>query len=371
MRVAMVAAGFSGGEAQELRRAMSHKRSAERMKRFEERLRRGMQKNGFSPEATEEVIFGIRSFAEYGFPESHAASFALLVYASLWLKVHHPAVFLVALLNNQPMGFYSPATLIQDARRHGVRVRPVCVVESEVDSRVLGDREVRLGLRSVIGMGSAAAERIVEARRERPFRDVADLCVRAALDLRRAERLAEAGAFATLGVTRRQALWEVRAAMASGGPLAPPPRSDDAPLPEMSPWERMLADYEATGLTVGPHLCAKLRPALHELGVTPAGEVPGRRDGSLLRIAGQVIVRQRPGTAKGMVFVTVEDETGFANAVVDPKTYHRNRQVLLSSPLLLIEGQLQNRDGVATVKARRFRPLDGPSGVLPPSYDFR
>src|SRR5690606_30475342 len=200
MRVAMVAADFSGSEAQELRRAMSHKRSREMMRRFEERLREGMAKNGFSPEAAEEVITGIRSFAEYGFPESHAASFALLVYASLWLKVHHPAVFLAALLNNQPMGFYAPATLVKDAQRHGVRVRPPCVVESEVGAKVTADREVRLGLLSVVGLGKAAAQRIVEARAERPFSDAVDVCLRAGLDLGRAETLAEAGAFTALGL---------------------------------------------------------------------------------------------------------------------------------------------------------------------------
>lgn len=370
MRVAMVAANFSGGEAQELRRAMSHKRSRELMQRFEERLRNGMAKNGFKKEAAEEVITGIRSFAEYGFPESHAASFALLVYASLWLKVHHPAVFLVALLNNQPMGFYAPATLVKDAQRHGVRVRPPCVVASEARARVLGDREVRLGLASVVGLGMRAAERIVSARRERPFADVADLCLRAGLDLRRAEGLAEAGAFAALGLTRRQALWAVRAALSGAGPLAPPP-ADESPLPEMNEWERTLADYAATGLTVGPHLVGRLRPGLDARGIIPARAVPSRPNGSRIRIAGQVIVRQRPGTAKGMVFLTLEDETGLANAAVDPETFGKNRLTILRSPLLVIEGKLQNLEGVATVKGQRFFPLDAAMEDLPPSRDFR
>src|SRR5690606_29583907 len=224
-----------------------------------------MAKNGFSPEAAEEVITGIRSFAEYGFPESHAASFALLVYASLWLKVHHPAVFLAALLNNQPMGFYAPATLVKDAQRHGVRVRPPCVVESEVGAKVTADREVRLGLLYVVGLGKAAALRIVEARAERPFSDAVDVCLRAGLDLGRAETLAEAGAFTALGLSRRQALWAVRAALSGAGPLAPP-SSDASPLPEMNEWERTLADYTATGLTVGPHLVGRLREALRARG---------------------------------------------------------------------------------------------------------
>lgn len=372
MRVAMVAADFTGGEAQELRRAMSHKRSRERMAKFEERLREGMDRKGFSPQARDEVILGIRSFAEYGFPESHAASFALLVYASLWLKVHHPAVFLAVLLNNQPMGFYSPATLVKDAQRHGVRVRTPCVVHSEADAAVLGDREVRLGLRSVLRMGEAAATRIVEARRERPFESVADVCLRAGLDAGRAERLAEAGAFAALvgAPTRRQALWEVRAALASGGPLAPP-RREPSPLPELSELQRTLADYAATGLTVGPHLVGRMREALDALGAVPSGQVIRQRHGSWIKIAGQVIVRQRPGTAKGMIFLTVEDETGYANAAIDPQTFAEHRTLLLTSSLLMIEGPLQNLEGVATVKGRKFYALDGPADDLPSSRDFR
>jgi error-prone DNA polymerase len=370
MRVAMVAADFTGGEAQELRRAMSHKRSRELMQRFEDRLREGMSRKGFSSKAADEVVLGIRSFAEYGFPESHAASFALLVYASLWIKVHHPAVFLAALLNNQPMGFYSPATLIKDAQRHGVHVRSVCVVQSDAQAKVVGDREVRLGLTSIGGMGQAAAERIVCARSERPFRDLADACLRPGLDMRRAEALASAGAFAELGVTRRQAMWQVRAALSGGGPLAPPPEAGPSPLPELNDVQRTLADYAAMGLSVGPHLVARMRESLDRLGVTKASSVIRTRNGAWIRAAGQVIVRQRPGTAKGMVFLTLEDETGFANIAVDPQTYGEARQVILRSSLLLVEGPLQNIDGVATVKGRRFLALDAPTEDLPRSRDF-
>src|SRR5690606_35048107 len=262
-----------------------------------------------------------------------------------------------------------PATLVKDAQRHGVRVRPPCVVESEVGAKVTADREVRLGLLSVVGLGKAAAQRIVEARAERPFRDAADLCLRAGLDLRRAEGLAEAGAFAALGLSRRQALWAVRAALSGAGPLAPP-ATDESPLPEMSEWERTLADYAATGLTVGPHLMGRLREGLDARGIVPARAVPSCRNGSRIRIAGQVIVRQRPGTAKGMVFLTLEDETGLANAAVDPPTFAKNRLVLLRSPLLVIEGKLQNLEGVATLKGERFFPLDAVLEDLPPSRDF-
>lgn len=382
MRVAMVAAGFSGGEAQELRKAMSHKRSRERMAQFEQRLLDGMARNGIVGPPAEQILHGIRSFAEYGFPESHAASFALLVYASLYLKVHHPAVFLAALLNNQPMGFYAPATLVKDAQRHGVHVYPPCVVQSGVKAAVIGDREVRLGLLSVTGLGEAAAARIVDARNERAFSSVGDVCMRAQLDPRRAQSLAEAGAFAALpsavggkaptgALTRRQALWEVAATAGGGGPLAPPPPVDPSPLPELGPVERTLADYSATGVTVGPHLLAYLRPKLRRQGVTPAGEIPSQPNGKWLRVAGLAIIRQRPGTAKGMVFVTLEDETGFANGVIEPEFFHQNRQTLLRSRLLLLEGPLQNVDGVATVKVRRVRTLEPPAdGELPRSRDF-
>lgn len=368
MRIAMVSGGLTGGEAQELRKAMTHKRSKERIARFDQKLRGGMQSRGYADATIDEVLQGIRAFAEYGFPESHASSFALLVYASLWLKAYHPADFLAALLDNQPMGFYSPATLIKDAQRHGVHVRSPCVVESGVKSKVLGELELRLGLELVQGLGSGVAERIVAARRERPFESVADVCVRARLDKRRAEALAEAGAYAALGATRRQALWSVDAAVGAGA-LAPPPAESASPLQELSPMQRTLADYASMGVTVGPHLVARLRPSLDARGVVPAGRVLQQPNGAWVRIAGLVIIRQRPGTAKGMVFVSLEDETGISNAVVDPQVFQAHRQVLLGSKLLLIEGQLQNLDGVATVKGRRFEPLAAPK-ELPGSRDF-
>ncbi len=378
MRVAMIAAGFSGGEAQELRKAMSHKRSSERMKALEQRLYDGMAKNGIVGPPADGIVLGIRSFAEYGFPESHAASFALLVYASVYLKVHHPATFLAALLNAQPMGFYAPATLVKDAQRHGVRVRPACVVHGGVRAHVLSDlgmpgataAEVRLGLAAVAGVGEAAATRVVQARAERPFASVADAVLRAGLDPKRAEALAEAGAFAALGKTRRQALWEVDAVARAGGPLAPPPPADVSPLPELGPVQRTLADYASTGVTVGPHLVAYLRDHLASLGVVRAADVLAQPNGRWLRIAGLVIIRQRPGTAKGMVFLTLEDETGFSNAVVDPDVFAEQRTSLLGSKLLLVEGPLQNVDGVATVKARRLVPLRAPD-AMPASRDFR
>ncbi|MBS2027725.1 MAG: error-prone DNA polymerase [Deltaproteobacteria bacterium] len=368
MRIAMVAGGLTGGEAQELRKAMTHKRSRERIARFDQKMRSGMHGRGYNDATIDEVLTGIRAFAEYGFPESHSASFALLVYASLWLKVYHPAVFLAALLDNQPMGFYSPATLIKDAQRHGVHVYPACVVNSQVKSTVLGEREMRLGLEMVGGLGTAVAQRILKARSERPFTSVSDVCVRAQLDTARAEALAEAGAFAALGATRRQALWRVDAAVGAGG-LAPPPAEGASPLKELTPVQRTLADYASTGVTVGPHLVGRMRDELQKLGVTPADRVLDQPNGSWQRIAGLVIIRQRPGTAKGMVFLSLEDETGLSNAVIDPPTFQEHRQVLLGAQLLMVEGPLQNIDGVATVKGKRFHALAAPK-ELPASRDF-
>ena len=265
-------------------------------------------------------------------------------------------------------GLLSPATLIKDAQRHGVHVYPACVVNSNVKSSVLGDLEVRLGLETVAGLGAAVAERIVKVRAERPFVSVSDVCVRAQLDTARAEALAEAGAFAALGATRRQALWRVDAAVGAGG-LAPPPAEGASPLKELTPVQRTLADYASTGVTVGPHLVGRMRDELRKLGVTPAAQVLDQPNGSWQRIAGLVIIRQRPGTAKGMVFLSLEDETGLSNAVIDPPTFQAHRQVLLGAQLLMVEGPLQNVDGVATVKGKRFHALAAPR-ELPASRDF-
>jgi error-prone DNA polymerase len=349
--------------------AFTHRRAHERMLQLENRMRASMKETGVAPEAIEQIVAGIRAFAEYGFPESHAASFALLVYASLYLKVHHPAVFLVALLNNQPMGFYPAATLIKDAQRHGVRMATPCVVRSAVKATALGPQEVRLGLESVRNLGEAWAKAIVEARTMRPFASVADVVMRAHLDRNRSEALAQAGAFSELGSTRRAALWDVHGALGAGG-LAPPPQASRSPLPELSPAGRTIADYSATGVTVGPQLMALLRPRLNAERVTTAAALPGLRHGSWVRTAGLVIARQRPGTAKGMVFLSLEDETGISNAVIDPTIYEAYRTAVLTSAILLLEGSLQSIDGVVTVKARRIRPVRSPSEALPSSRDF-
>ena len=379
LRMAMTIAGFSAGEAEELRRAMGFKRSAERMKSIVDNLRKGMNARGIRAEAQEEIMQHVQSFALYGFPESHAASFALLAYASAYIRAHHPACFLTAMLNCYPLGFYSPATLIKDSQRHGVQVRPVDIQFSQWECRIENDGAVRLGLRYVDGLRHGASERIAAAA---PFASLDDLAHRADLHRDELEHLAEVGACASLQMKRREALWQ--AAAITRGPLAIPSQKRGSPLPEMSPLEQTLADYRGTGLTLGPQLMAHLRPELKRRGVLSASELGEHLNGRWVQVAGVIIVRQRPGTAKGFLFLTLEDETGMSNAVVFPDQFHKHRSLIQSAGILLVEGPVEAREGVIHVRARKFQRLDaspdidgveGAEGVedaqLPPSHDFR
>jgi error-prone DNA polymerase len=510
LRMGMVAAGLTGGEAEELRRAFGFRRSKARMQAVEAKLRAGLTRNGITGAPAEEIVQAITSFAEYGFPEcvvgetrvidaesgrwvpiedvaagrvgltgtlacdsamrlgkrrvlkaqesgrrmvhrlrtasgrsieataehplltpagwcalvtlqpgdrvaaaqparsdlywdrvtaiepvgvretydlqvegdhnflandlvvhnSHAASFALLAYASAYLKVHHPAQFTAALLNNQPMGFYHPATLVKDAQRHGLEVRPVDVGRSEWATTVEGGA-LRLGLLTVKGVREAAARRLVEARCARPFDSVDDLVARAGLSREEAVTLAEVGALGALGLTRRAAIWAAERATRSPGPLwtGQPSATDPSPLREMTSAERLVADYRGTGLTVGPHPMTLRRRQLDWLGVTPAAGLARLPQGRQVRIAGSVIVRQRPGTAKGFVFLSLEDETGIANAIVRPAVLERDRAAIVHAPFLVVDGILQREDGVATVRATVVRPLP-PLGASVRSRDF-
>jgi error-prone DNA polymerase len=371
LRIAVTVAGFSPGEAEELRRALGFRRSTDRMHDIEERLKSGMIARGIPPEAQEQIIRQITSFALYGFPESHAASFALLVYASAYIRTHHHACFLAAMLNHYPLGFYGPATLVKDAERHGVRVLPVDVQRSAWRCRIERDEDerntVRLGLRWVDGLREAAGMRI-EA--ESPFESVGDLARRADLHRDEVERLAEIGALAGLGLHRREALWQVSALQ--GGLLAGTTSRSPSPLREMTPFEETVADYRGTGITTGPHLMAHLRPGLRRERILSAAELRRVPDGERVRTAGVVIVRQRPATAKGMLFMTLEDETGTANVIVYPDLFQRDRAVVQTSGLLVVEGPIQNREGVVHVRAERFRPLPlDPNTPAPRSRDFR
>jgi error-prone DNA polymerase len=400
LRMAMTVAGFTGGEAEELRRAMGFKRSEKRMAEIEAKLRAGMGRNGIEGVAQDQIVKSIASFALYGFPESHAASFALLAYASAYLRAHHHAAFVCALLNNQPMGFYHPMTLVKDAQRHGVKFLPVDVTKSEVvctleaatrTETVGAAGPVRLGLNYVSSLRAAVAAAVVEERVRRPFASIEDFSRRTKLHADELERLASIGAFAPFGRTRRDALWQVAALGRSPGPLfvenRTVPESDDgypgrrdqqiheptSPLPEMSTLDRLRADIMGTDLTIGPHPVARFRDMLKEAKVLRAVDLPRHRDGDFVRVAGAVICRQRPGTAKGFLFLTLEDETGLVNVIVRPDQFDRFRDLLTRAPLLRIDGVLQSKEGV-TVRAMNVSLInEEPTEVLPeiPVRSFR
>ncbi len=378
LRIAMTAANFTGAEAEELRRAVGMRRSWERMKNLEGRMREGMTANGIDVKTQEQIIEQISSFALYGFPESHAASFALIAYASAYFKVKYLAAFTCAILNNQPMGFYMPAVLVKDAQRHGLRVKPIdvqvsgwaCAVEHESD----GALSLRLGLGYAKGLRKQVGKAIAEARRGGAFCSVEDLVGRVpGLNRKELTTLARIGALNKLeGVEhRRDALWQVERAGRPEGPLlsangevlresereAVSLASGLSPLQQMSTTERMVADYAGTGLTVGRHPMAYRREELRRERVLSAKELNGVRDGTYVRAAGCVIARQRPGTAMGFIFLSIEDETGIANVIVTPDLYERERAVVTRSKFIMAEGPLQNQDGVIHVKATRLRAL--------------
>ncbi|MBL8112424.1 MAG: error-prone DNA polymerase [Acidobacteria bacterium] len=378
LRVAMVAAGFTGGEAEELRRAMGFKRSMERMGEIEQRLRDGMTRNGIDMLGQEQIVKSITSFALYGFPESHAASFALIAYASAYLKAHHPTAFLACLLNAWPMGFYHPATLVKDSQRHGVTVLPVDVNASgwlcrfverpnpapPETYRPLAAGAVRVGLRFVKGLRKPAGEAIEREQARAPFATVKDLARRTGLHANELDILAHAGAFGSLGLSRRAALWQVAEAGRDLGPLYDAlPLGGGMPLEEMTPLENTLADYEDTSVTAGPHVLAHLRHRLDAQGVLPLAWLTKMRDGEWVKAAGAVVVRQRPGTAKGFVFVSLEDETGMVQAIVRPDLFRDNRSLIVGAWGLVVEGKLQATDGALSIKAVKFAPLPLPSDV--------
>jgi error-prone DNA polymerase len=434
LRMAMVVAGFTGGQAEDLRRAMGFKRSEKRMKHIEVQLRDGMAKNGIVGDAAETIITSIASFALYGFPESHAASFALLAYASAYFKTYYPAAFYTALLNNQPMGFYHPSTLVKDAQRRGVRFHPIDVQVSDWDCTVEADGGIRLGLRYVSGLRQEIGKTIASCsapapctphqhpapvlcpkcgcddpsmleqvnehksfcnncshdwnvrRRPARFRTLDDLVARTALHRDEVVTLADLGALNAFGYDRRSALWQAERAVRSTGALftgqeetAEPAEnaenvlskenfatfansavfSSPCPLKPMTEAERLVADYAGMGLSVGRHPMALRRDELAMRGILRASDLRAARQGRRVRVAGMVITRQRPGTAKGFVFLTLEDETGIANIIVRPDLFARDRLVIVEEPFLIIDGVLQNQDGVTSVRAEQVQGLRG------------
>jgi error-prone DNA polymerase len=381
IRMSMIVANFSGGESEELRRAMGMRRSQARMRELEAKLRSGMTANGIRSQAQEQIIQSIASFALYGFPESHAASFALIAYASAYLKCHYLAAFTAAMLNNQPMGFYSPSTLVKDAQLHGLRVKPIdvlrsdwfCTLEPEGNN---GAKRfaLRLGLLYARGLRQEVGEALVQARKNRAFESIHDLALRVP-ELRKNDltMLAKIGALNWLGenVHRRDALWQVEYAGRPTGPLLSemPEQDEESPLARMTVEERLAADFHGTGVTVGPHPMAYHRDALSRMGIVCSRDLQNLKDGRKTRIAGCVIARQRPGTAKGFVFLSLEDETGISNAIVTPAVYEQYRRVVTYGKFLLIEGELQNQENVISVKADVVRPLEI-SEVDVRSHDF-
>jgi error-prone DNA polymerase len=398
MRLAVVAAGFTPGEADQLRRAMGAWRRPGVIDEFRRRLIDGMLARGLSQAFAERVFLQIRGFGEYGFPESHAASFALLVYVSAWLKRHHPAAFTAALLGSQPMGFYAPAQLVRDARSHGVRVLPVDVNASRwhaslerPSGRAAGGRvdgggvvgpALRLGLEQVAGLGEAAGRRIESARKDGPFRLPRELARRAGLDRESLLHLARAGALGSMGLDRRRAVWEAMRCLDRPGSQPLLERleddvADDAdPLPTSAPQEEVIADYRTTGLSLAAHPMHFGRESLARRGVATAAAAARLPEGKRVKVAGIVLVRQRPATASGTIFLTIEDETGAANIVVRPAVWQAADHSARRSAVLLVHGRIQRRGAVVHVVATKLEPAApadaaGPMAAIPRmSRDF-
>lgn len=395
LQIAMVMADFTGSEAEELRRALNFHRSPERLEKVSQKLRTAMERKGIAPETRERIVEALGSFALYGFPESHAVSFALLAYASCYLKVHYPAEFYTGLLNNQPMGFYSPSTLVQDARRHGMRFLPPCVMVSQWGCEVIDEETIRLGICYVKGVGEKNTLAMIAQRDRKPFADARDFLRRTSFSRDERRALANVGALNALSGHRRDALWEMEEDVAGmelfswaddtaeGEPevatethAMEPPAGEVVSLSEdevatgiralpiresrltaMNRMERLRADYEGMGLTVGSHPMGYIREAMNARGIWRAADLPQGRNGARIKVGGAVICRQRPGTAKGFVFISLEDETGVSNAVVRPKLFEEMRLVITQEPFLMITGILQLIDSTVAIRAETIEPL--------------
>jgi len=377
LKIAMIMADFSGDEAEELRRALSFHRSEERMNKVSVKLRAAMERKNIAQDKIDKIIQAITSFALYGFPESHAISFAILAYASAYLKVHRAPEFYASLINNQPMGFYTPATIVKDAQRHGVKVKPVCVKKSDWRCTVLDDNTFRLGFCVVNGLRQEHGESIERAREDRQFRSLEDFKQRVSLSKEELRTLAELGALNCFSKHRRAAMWNVEEPLHDDlvGTLRCGVRSaqradpTQSPLLPMTVQERVTADYRTMNLTAGPHPMKLLRDRLPN--IWRAIDLPKAKHGSTIQIAGNVICRQRPGTAKGFVFVSLEDETGVSNAIVDPDLFERFRLLITEEDFLVIGGEVQNSENTVLIKTREIKPLSHDQLVGSESHDFR
>jgi error-prone DNA polymerase len=360
MKIAIVAADFTPAEADDLRRAMASFRHSGRIHEFETKMVEGMVRNNYERDFAKRCFAQIKGFGEYGFPESHAASFALLVYVSAWLKCHYPAAFAAGLLNAQPMGFYAPAQIVRDAREHGVEIRPADVNKSDWDYTLeptpANRMALRLGLRQIRGLGEARAKRIV-ANRGDGYATLRELWRRAELTPSELTTLADGDAFGSMGLDRRQALWAIKALgekplplflhaeriAPSGGNAPPPdqPREPEVILPAMGTGEHVIADYRHLSLTLRRHPVGLLRERLAPRGIVPCAHLAELADGSRAAVAGLVLVRQRPGTSKGVIFATIEDESGIANIVIWNRMFERNRRTVMESRLMCAHGIVQ------------------------------
>ncbi|MDR6667974.1 error-prone DNA polymerase [Rhizobium sp. 1399] len=374
MKVAMVCAGFTAGEADQLRKSMATFKFTGGVSKFKDKLITGMINNGYSAEFAEQTFGQLEGFGSYGFPESHAASFALIAYASCWVKCHHPDAFCTALLNSQPMGFYAPAQIVQDARKHGVEVRPVCVNRSRWDCTMEPidgtDRfAVRLGMRMVKGLALNDAAKIVIARADQPFVSVDDMWRRSGVPVAALEKLAEADAFLpSMKLERRQASWDIKAlrdeplelwaaAAEREARTIPEMQEPEVMLKSMTQGREVVEDYSHTGLTLRRHPVSFLRSELSKKSIVTCADAMRQRDGRWLMTAGLVLVRQRPGSAKGVMFLTLEDETGIVNAVVWPSLFERQRRILMGASMMAINGKIQREGEVVHLVAQRLFDL--------------
>lgn len=394
MQIAIDAAGFTGSQADELRQAMGSKRSGERMERLRARLFAGMAERGITGKVAEDIFAKLAAFSSFGFPESHAVSFAYLVYSSAWLKLHYPAAFCAALINAQPMGFWSPQSLVADARRHGVTVRRPHVNASGAEAtlewadlgctgpehaQVAGMQPaVRLGLSSVRGVGAELAQSIAAGR---PYDSVQDLVRRAGVQRAQLESLAHTGALAGMAPRpggrpsgdRRRALWAAGAlSQGTADRLPGLVTGENAPdLPVLSEIEEVEADLWATGITVGTTVMELARPQLETMGVVPAASLIGAETDGRVLVAGVVTHRQRPESAKGTVFINLEDDTGMVNVICSRGAWERWRHVARRSPALLVRGRVERTDGAISIVAEKISPLELPSETGAPARDFR
>src|SRR5438477_4043930 len=337
------------------------------------RLRGAMERKNIAPDKIDKIIQSISSFALYGFPESHAISFAILAYGSAYLKVHRAPEFCASLLNNQPMGFYTPATIVKDAQRHGVKIKPVCVAKSDFRCTVLSDNTFRLGFCVVNGLRQEHAEELVRQREDQQFDSLEDFKRRVSLSKEELRTLAELGALNCFAKHRRAAMWKVEEALHDDllgeKSVVAAATTATTPLLPMTVQERVTADYQTMNLTTGPHPMKLLRDRLPN--IWRAADLAKAKQGSTVQIAGNVICRQRPGTAKGFVFVSLEDETGVSNAIVDPDLFERFRLLITEEDFLLIEGEVQNSENTVLIKTREIKPLAHDELVGSESHDFR